>query len=121
MATEPLAAEALCDHAWGYNKPAPATVSVRICSLCHTIDGEDLMRTLNEHAREQLATLKQKRTTLLYAHSDGETHSYVDQPGGIPDTRRERAVLRGILQHTLTAVAEREYGAQAVTLHSASD
>ncbi|MCX4450697.1 hypothetical protein [Streptomyces sp. NBC_01789] len=118
---EPLAAEALCEHAWQYNKPAHATVAVRICSLCHTIDGEDLMKTLDEYAREQLAALTQKPTTLLYAHSDGETHSYVDQPGGIPDTRRERAVLRGILQHTLTAVAEREYGDQSVALHAASD
>lgn len=121
MATEPIAAEALCDHAWEHNKPAHATVSVRICSLCHTIDGEDLMNTLNEYAREQLAKLKQKPTTLLYAHSDGETHSYVDQPGGIPDTRRERAVLRGILQHTLTALAQHEYGAQSLTIHDHID
>jgi hypothetical protein len=52
MAEEPLAAEALCEHAWGYSKPAHASASVRICSFCHTIDGEDLMRTLDEYAQK---------------------------------------------------------------------
>jgi hypothetical protein len=98
---EPLAAESRCEHAWQYNKPAHVNVSVRICSLCHTIDGEDLMRTLNEYAEQQLSALKQKPTTLLYAHSDGKVYSYVDQPGGIPDSARERALLRGLLTHTL--------------------
>lgn len=50
---EPLTAQALCEHNWQYNKPARATASVRICATCHTIDGEDLMRTLNEYAHEQ--------------------------------------------------------------------
>lgn len=81
---EPMAATSLCEHAWQYIKPAHASASVRICSLCHEIDGEDLMRTLDEYALEQMARLKQKPVTLLYAWSDGETFSYVDQPGGIP-------------------------------------
>jgi hypothetical protein len=42
-----------CEHAWQYNKPAHASASVRICSLCHTIDGEELMRTLDEYAEER--------------------------------------------------------------------
>ena len=45
--------------------------------------------------------LGQKPVTLLYAHSDGETFSYVDQPGGIPDSARERALLRGLLGYAL--------------------
>jgi hypothetical protein len=105
---EPLAAENLCEHSWQYNKPAHANVSVRICSLCHAFDGEDLMRTLNEYAEKQLAALKQKPTTLLYAHSDGEVYSYVDQPGGIPDSARERALLRGLLGYALTQLDQYE-------------
>jgi len=111
---EPLAADSLCEHAWQYNKPARATASVRICSLCHTIDGEDLMRTLNEYALEQMTKLKQKPTTLLYAHSDGETFSYVDLPGGIPDSGRERAILRGLLRHALKELDEHENPLRAV-------
>lgn len=95
----PIAAESLCEHAWSYNKPAHARASVRICSLCHTIDGEDLMRTLDEYAREQMERLKQKPTTLTYAWSDGQTFSIIDQPGGIPDNARERALLRGLLAY----------------------
>jgi hypothetical protein len=105
---EPLATENLCEHAWGYNKPAHASVSVRICSLCHKIDGEDLMRTLNEYALEQMERLKQKPTTLLYAHSDGHVFSYVDQPGGISDSGRERAVLRGLLGYALSQLDQYE-------------
>ena len=104
----PLSAEALCEHAWGYNKPAHATASVRICSLCHAIDGEDLMRTLDEYAQEQLAALKQRPTTLLYAWSDGQTFSIVDQPGGIPDSGRERALLRGLLGYALAQLDQYE-------------
>ena len=101
-ANEPLAAENLCEHAWSYNKPAHATASIRICSLCHTIDGEDLMRTLNECTQEQMSLLKQKPTTLVYAWSDGQTFSIIDQPGGIPDNARERALLRGLLAYATT-------------------
>ena len=108
MANEPLAAESLCEHSWSYNKPAHANASVRICGLCHKIDGEDLTRTLNEYAEEQMARLKQQPTTLLYAHSDGQTFSYVDLPGGIPDSARERALLRGLLKHALKSLDERE-------------
>ena len=110
MAEDPFSADALCEHAWGYNKPAHASASVRICSLCHTIDGEDLMRTLNEYALEQMNRLKQKPTTLVYAWSDAQTHSVVDQPCGIPDNRRERALLRGLLTHTLTTLDEHDNG-----------
>lgn len=116
MAEDPMSADALCEHAWSYNKPAHATASVRICSLCHSIDGEDLMRTLNEYALEQMTNLKQKPTTLLYAWSDGQTLSVVDQPGGIPDNRRERSILRGLLTHTLTTLDEHEHPLQLVTI-----
>ncbi|MDX2838004.1 hypothetical protein PV377_03120 [Streptomyces ipomoeae] len=105
---EPMAAESLCEHGWKYNKPAHATESVRICTFCHTIDGEDLMRTLNEYAEKQRANLKQKPTTLLYAHSDGEVYSYVDGPGGIPHSARERALLRALLVHTLAQLDQYE-------------
>ncbi|MGV9588272.1 hypothetical protein [Streptomyces tendae] len=97
-----------CVHIWEYNKPARANASVRICSLCHQIDGEELMRTLDEYAKQQLAGLKQKPTTLLYAWSDGEVYSYVDQPGGIPDSARERALLRGLLGHALSQLDQYE-------------
>jgi hypothetical protein len=108
MDSEPLAAESPCEHAWSHNKPAHASVSVRICSLCHKIDGEDLMRTLIEYAQRQLSALKQKPNTLLYAHSDGEVYSYVDQPGGIPGGGRERALLRGLLGYVLSQLDQYE-------------
>lgn len=97
---EPLAAQDLCEHNWQYNKPAHATASVRICGFCHAIDGEDLMRTLNEYTQEQMALLKQKPTTIVYAWSDDQTFSVVDK-GGIPDSGRERALLRGLLGYAL--------------------
>lgn len=50
---EPMAYASLCDHAWQYNKPAHASVAIRICSFCHTIDGEDLMQTLDEYAQDK--------------------------------------------------------------------
>lgn len=97
-----------CEHAWEYNNLAHASASVRICSLCHRIDGEDLMRTLDEYALEQMTRLKQKPTTLLYAWSDGLTFSEVDQTGGIPDRTRERALLRALLTHTLAQLDQYE-------------
>lgn len=112
MATEPLAASDLCEHAWEYNKPANASASVRICGLCHAIDGEDLMRTLNEYA----AAYKQRPTTLVYAWSDGQKLSVVDQPGGIPDSSRERALLRGLLTHTMRALDEEDFPLRAVAV-----
>lgn len=57
MSDEPLACSDLCEHAWEYNKPAHASASVRICRLCHTIDGEDLMQTLDEYAHEHARRL----------------------------------------------------------------
>jgi hypothetical protein len=105
---EPLAAQDLCEHDWRYNKPAHAKASVRICGSCHNIDGEDLMRTLNDYALEQMTRLKQKPTTLLYAWSDGQTVSVVDQPGGVPDSGRERALLRGLLGYTLAQLDQYE-------------
>lgn len=105
---EPLAAQDLCEHNWQYNKPAHASASVRICAICHMIDGEDLMRTLNEYALEQMTKLKQKPATLLYAWSDSQTFSIVDQPGGIPDSARERALLRGLLTYTLSQLNQYE-------------
>jgi hypothetical protein len=116
---EPLAVENLCEHSWQYNKPAHANASVRICGLCHAIDGEDLLRTLDEYALEQMAKLKQKPTTLLYAHSDGEVYSYVDQPGGIPDSARERALLRGLLGYALAQLDQYEVaGPMVATLQA---
>lgn len=55
-------------------------------------------------ARAEVASerLAQKPVTLLYAHSDGETFSYVDQVGGIPNSGRERALLRGLLGYALS-------------------
>ncbi|MFG3127350.1 hypothetical protein ACGFZU_06570 [Streptomyces tendae] len=93
-----------CVHIWEYNKPAHASASVRICSLCHAIDGEDLMRTLDEYA----TAIKQKPTTLVYAWSDGCTSSVIDQPGGIPDSARERVLLRGLLRYALTQLDQYE-------------
>jgi hypothetical protein len=52
--------------------------------------------------------LSQKPVTLLYAHSDGETFSYVDQPGGIPGNARERALLRGLLGYALAQLDQYE-------------
>ncbi|MER5843708.1 hypothetical protein ABT099_26135 [Streptomyces prasinus] len=106
MAAEPIAMTNPCEHAWEYNKPANASASVRICRLCHTIDGEDLMRTLNEYA----AAYRQKPTTLVYAWSDGQTLSVVDQSGGIPDSARERAILRALLTHTLAQLDQYDMG-----------
>ncbi|MFE7727387.1 hypothetical protein ACFU5D_16530 [Streptomyces anthocyanicus] len=93
-----------CVHIWEYNKPAHASVFVHICSLCHQIDGEELMRTLDEYA----TAFKQKPTTLVYAWSDGRTLSVIDQPGGIPDSARERALLRGLLGHALSQLDQYE-------------
>jgi len=105
---EPLAMPNLCEHAWGYNKPAGARLSVRICSLCHEIDGEFLTSTINEYVREQMKLWEPKPTTLQYAWSDGQTHSVVDQPGGIPDSARERALLRALLGHALAQLDQYE-------------
>jgi hypothetical protein len=105
---EPLAMLNLCEHAWEYNKPAGARLSVRICGLCHTIDGEFLASTINEYAREQMKMREPKPTTLQYAWSDGQTHSAVDQPGGIPDNARERAILRGVLSYALAQLDQYE-------------
>ncbi|WP_432130643.1 hypothetical protein [Streptomyces tendae] len=97
-----------CVHIWEYNKPAHASASVRICSLCHAIDGEELMRTLDEYAAEEMERFKQKPTALTYAWSDGQTFSVVDQPGGIPDSARERALLRGLLGYALAQLDQYE-------------
>lgn len=102
---EPLAADNLCEHAWEYNKPAHATASVRICSFCHAIDGEDLMRTLNEYAQEYAKLYSPKPVSLVYGHSDGQAISVVDQDGGMPKAPRERALLRALLIHTLRLVS----------------
>ncbi|WP_309049111.1 hypothetical protein [Streptomyces sp.] len=50
---------------------------------------------------EQMERLKQQPTSLTYAWSDGHTFSVVDQTGGIPNSARERALLRGLLGYTL--------------------
>ncbi|MFF3928261.1 hypothetical protein [Streptomyces hirsutus] len=111
--SEPLAMQDLCDHNWQYNKPAHASASVRICSFCHAIDGEDLMRTLDEYA----AAYRQKPTTLVYAWSDGQTLSVVDQSGGIPDSTRERALLRALLNHTLAQLDQHDLGIHMPVAH----
>lgn len=114
--TEPLAADELCEHSWSYNKPAHATASVRICSLCHTIDGEDLMRTLNEYAQEYANLYRPMPVSLIYGHSDGQTISVVDQACGLPENSRERALLRALLTHTLKALDERDHPLRLVTV-----
>ncbi|MER6183018.1 hypothetical protein [Streptomyces sp. NPDC001652] len=48
-------------------------------------------------------------TSLTYAWSDGQTFSIVDHTGGIPDSARERALLRALLTYTLHALDEREH------------
>jgi hypothetical protein len=48
-------------------------------------------------------------TSLTYAWSNGQTFSAVDQPGGIPDSGRERALLRALLTHTLQTLDERDH------------
>lgn len=114
--SEPLAAQDLCEHVWEYNKPAHTNVSVRICSLCHTIDGEDLMRTLNEYAQEYAKLYAPNPVSLVYGHSDGQTISVVDQDGGMPQGSRERALLRALLTHTLKALDERDHPLRLVTV-----
>lgn len=54
------------------------------------------------------ARLAQKPVTLLYAWSDGQTFSVVDQPGGIPDSGRERALLRGLLGYAMSQIDQYE-------------
>lgn len=113
--SESMAVRNLCEHAWEYNKPAGARLSVRICSFCHTIDGEFLTSTVDEYAREQMERLKPKPTSLQYAWSDGQTCSIVDQTGGIPDNARERCILRALLGHALAQLDEAEYPLRPVS------
>lgn len=70
--------------------------------------GPDTCRLDAARAEADAERLKQKPVTLLYAHSDGETFSYVDQPGGIPDSGRERALLRGLLGYALSQLDQYE-------------
>lgn len=111
-----VAQDPTCEHDWRNEKPAHASASVRACRLCHAIDGEDLMRTLNEYAQERMDLLRQKPTTLLYAWSDGQTFGVVDQPGGIPDIPRERALLRALLTHALGLLEEADFPLRTVAL-----
>lgn len=113
---EPLAAQDPCDHVWEYNKPAHASASVSICSLCHAIDGVELMRTLDEYAKAYAKLYAPKPVSLIYGHSDGQTISVVDQDGGMPEGSRERALLRALLIHTLRAVEERDHPQRLVTV-----
>lgn len=113
---EPLAAQNLCDHSWQYNKPAHANASVRVCSLCHAIDGEDLMRTLNEYAQEYAKLYSPAPVSLMYGHSDGQTIGIVDQVGGLPASARERVLLRALLTFTLQALDERDHPLRLVTV-----
>ncbi|MEV6547991.1 hypothetical protein AB0M57_04685 [Streptomyces sp. NPDC051597] len=53
-------------------------------------------------AARAVVGFKQKPVSLRYAWSDGQTFSEVDQPGGIPDRARERALLRALLTHALS-------------------
>ncbi|MFF7023044.1 hypothetical protein ACFY97_18825 [Streptomyces klenkii] len=84
---EPLAVKSLCEHSWAYNKPANATAAVRICNFCHKIDGEDLMRTLNEYAQEYAKIHTPKPVSLIYGHSDGVAMSHPEH-GEIRLTQR---------------------------------
>lgn len=47
-------------------------------------------------------------TSLTYAWSNGQTFSMVDHPGGIPDSGRERALLRGLLGYALAQLDQYE-------------
>ncbi|MCX4816754.1 hypothetical protein OG601_47400 [Streptomyces sp. NBC_01239] len=47
-------------------------------------------------------------TSLTYAWSNGQMFSVVDQVGGIPDSGRERAVLRGLLGYALSQLDQYE-------------
>lgn len=47
-------------------------------------------------------------TSLTYAWSDTHTFSVVDQHGGIPDSGRERALLRGLLGYALSQLDQYE-------------
>lgn len=76
MDDQPYAVRLSCEHDWEYNKPANATASVRICATCHTIDGEDLMRTLNEHAQNR--TQSQDHS---YAPNAGADIEIIDRGG----------------------------------------
>lgn len=113
---EPPAAQDLCEHNWQYNKPAHATASVRLCTFCHTIDGEELMRTLNEYAQEYAKLYSPKPVSLVYGHSDGQTFGVVDQVGGLPESARERALLRALLTFTLQTLDERDHPLRLVTV-----
>ncbi|MFG3046240.1 hypothetical protein ACGFZR_15090 [Streptomyces sp. NPDC048241] len=53
-------------------------------------------------------TLPPSPTSLTYAWSDGQTLSAVDRAGGIPDSARERALLRGLLGYTLAQLDQYE-------------
>jgi hypothetical protein len=111
-----MAADDLCEHSWSYNKPAHASASVRICSLCHKIDGEDLMRTLNEYVQEYAKLYAAPPVSLVYGHSDGQTISVVDQTGGLPASARERVLLRALLTFTLQALDERDHPLRLATV-----
>lgn len=70
--------------------------------------GPEACRLDAARAEANADRLKQKPVTLLYAHSDGQTFSYVDQHGGIPDSGRERALLRGLLSYAMTQLDQYE-------------
>jgi hypothetical protein len=57
-------------------------------------------------------------TSLTYAWSNGQTFSMVDQSGGIPDSARERALLRGILGYALAQLAKYEAAGDMVVMLS---
>ena len=48
-------------------------------------------------------------TSLTYAWSDGQTFSMVDQISGLPESARERALLRALLTYTIQALDERDH------------
>ncbi|MEU5900569.1 hypothetical protein [Streptomyces venezuelae] len=53
-------------------------------------------------------TLPPSPTSLTYAWSNGQTFSAVDHLGGIPDSARERALLRGLLTYTVSQLDQYE-------------
>jgi hypothetical protein len=106
--SESMAADPACEHVWEFSKPAHASASLSVCRLCHEVDGHELMRTLNEYAQEYAKLYSPKPVSLIYGHSGGQTISAVDQDGGIPDSSRERALLRALLTHALTQLDQYE-------------
>lgn len=64
--------------------------------------GEDEAHSIAAALADQIRCwIPRVPVSITYAWSNGQVYSVIDQPGGIPDDARERAILRGLLTHTL--------------------